>query len=157
MTKVRLSTRSSDGWKCKDVTITKDGKAYPFSLDKWVQFPLAATIDTNSDIKYSFTITTGNETGADTAGMIYITLYGSKGQSRYLPLKTGFDIGSTYTVSFKTQDVGHLTRIKLTSTATDDWFCSELIVQYKGDTARFEVDKWVEYPASPDIYVERDN
>lgn len=155
LTKVRLSTRSADGWKCKDVTITKDGKAYPFSVDKWIQFPLAATVDTNVDIKYSFTIKTGSKKGADTGAMIYITLYGTRGQSRYLPLKTGFAAGSTETVTFKTQDVGYLTRIKLTSTSTDEWYCENIVVNYDGVTARFDTRKWLVYPESSNIYVDR--
>jgi len=156
LTKLRLSTLSDNDWKCKDVTITKEGKVYPFSVDRWVQYPLAATVDTNVDIKYSFTIVTGNEEGSDTTAMVYITLYGTRGQSRYLPLKTGFLRDSTEAVTFKTQDVGHLTRIKLTSTSTDNWYCKDMTVQYKGDEVKFRVDKWLVYPESDNLYIDRE-
>lgn len=157
LTKVRLSTRSPDAWMCKDVTIWKMSKVYPFSVDKWVQFPLAATVDTNADIKYSLAIMTGNMVSAETSSTIYITLYGTGGQSRYLPLKTGFLRGSTETVSFKTRDVGYLTKIKLTSTATDGWYCQHILVRYNGQTAYFKVQKWVDYPAAANIYALRSN
>ena len=143
ITKMRLSTKQSDGWLCKDVTITHRGKSFPFSVDKWVEFPLAATVDTNVDIKYTFIIGTGAQEGADTTAMIWITLFGTQGQSRTLPLKTGFKKGAMDTVSFKTRDIGMLTGVKLQNKDTDNWYCNGITVKYGADSVPLRVAKWV--------------
>jgi len=154
ITKMRLSTMQTDGWKCEDVTITHRGKSFPFSVDKWVEFPLAATVDTSVDIKYTFFIGTGVEEGADTAAMIWITMYGTQGQSRTLPLKTGFKKGSMETVSFQTRDIGRLTGVKLQNKAADNWYCNGITVNYGASSVPLRVAKWVTPTA--DAMVNRD-
>jgi len=155
ITKLRLTTKDVEGWKCQDITIRKTGTIFPFSVDRWNVYPVAASVDVNVDIKYTFTVTTGTMRGASTTAMIYITLYGSQGQSRYLPLKTGFTNGTVETVSFKTQDVGQLTRVKLTTTATDDWLCDHIAVGYKDTEVNFEAHKWLVFPTNPQMYLSR--
>lgn len=155
LTKVRLSTRSPVAWSCKDIVIWKAGKVYPFSVDKCIQFPLAATVDTAVDVKYSLAVMTGSMPKAETGGTIYITLYGTRGQSRYLPLKEGFAKGTTETISFKTRDVGDLTKVKLTSTVEDGWYCKSILVRYKDQTANFNVANWVQYPHAANIVANR--
>jgi hypothetical protein len=143
LTKVRLSTTNSDEWNCKDMVITKRGQVFPFSIDKWIVYPLAATVDTSVDVKYTFNIVTGTKTGADTTAMVFITLFGAKGQSRRLPLQTGFAKGSAETVSFMTQDVGKLTSIKLSSDSPDAWYCEGVTVKYGTSTVKFGVGRWL--------------
>ncbi|KAK0153687.1 Arachidonate 15-lipoxygenase B [Merluccius polli] len=83
---------------------------------------------------YKGVVTTGNRLGAWTWDHVYVTLVGTKGESRHEDITTrGLTTGSDFTFEVKTEDIGKLVLIKLQETRPcwlpeKAWFPAKIVI-----------------------------
>ncbi|XP_042245476.1 polyunsaturated fatty acid lipoxygenase ALOX15B-like isoform X1 [Thunnus maccoyii] len=139
------------GYYKKTNTALSEGKPRPaIEAEGAFYFQISITV---TMAEYKLEVSTGDITYAGTWDHIYVTLFGTEGQSERTELDnygTDFTTGTTGTYTVKTSmSLGTLLLIKVEKDPffvlpEDEWYCSKIIVMTpEGDAILFPCYRWV--------------
>lgn len=136
--KLIVKIDGNNGYRCKDIRITKGSNNYVFQCLKRLnpctiatnQFICQEDLLPEGDTAYEVTLKTSDEEDAGTVSPILIGLVGEKGISPYHILsETGAEAGSQTTTVVKVNDLGTITGYYLEMTEPGKWKGSYMIVK----------------------------
>lgn len=140
---VQFRTDGTDGWNIKQVDISKVGDdAHKFTtgiLEAWLDDKETKTFCRRSLVKYKVVLKTSDITNAATDNWIYLTISGSKGETREVGLdvagKNDMMQGATDTHELKLLDVGDIKCAQFRIKGTDGWNVEWVEIFKDGESA----------------------
>lgn len=103
------------------------------------------------ELRYRLWITTGDQPLAGTDSLVYIMLYGTQGQSAWIPLPArdifAFEAGATDAFALEIDNLGPVQRCCLAHDASADpgWYVRSVRVEHVagGREYRFQFETWI--------------
>jgi hypothetical protein len=154
--KVQLHTSDPDGWFVETLKITDSDKVAlgDFDFNRWVQKPESGTVSSTRSIEYKMKVKTGNLPDSDSKGQFFIKLFGVKGETKRLPLSTGFKKGAESKLVIRGHNVGDIEKVQLSTDSTDGWLCETMeITPTGGNPYPFPANVWVQHPGKASVDV----
>lgn len=160
------------GWFCEKVTVINEatGKEHEFECGRWldekqddgkIERKLRAGTNDSDIAKYTILVLTGDKRGSGTDANVYMTLFGSNGDSGKRELESGkndFERGQDDKFEFECPDLGALKEIRIghdDSGVGPGWLCDRILVTKEGAApVEFPVYQWFD-KSSGDNLIER--
>ncbi|CDR97337.1 LCCL domain containing protein, putative [Babesia bigemina] len=154
---IELDSGTSD-WSCERITVFRDSKYWIFDC---VADGSAGVVEDrpryllSGNKVYTVSIQTGSYKDSGTSGRISLMLIGPLGKSNTKSLGTNFYAGSYLTFVLKAADVGDVTGVLLSNSATSDpWYCEDIRVMSSNESVKtFAVKRWVGSPYESSVEV----
>ncbi|GBE58642.1 scavenger receptor cysteine-rich domain-containing protein [Babesia ovata] len=154
---IELDSGTSD-WSCERITVFRDSKYWIFDC---IADGSAGVVDDrpryllSGNKVYTVSIQTGSYKDSGTSGRISLMLIGSLGKSNTKVLGTNFYTGSYLTFVLKAADVGDVTGVLLSNSATaDPWYCEDIRVLSSNESVKtFAVKRWIGSPYEESVEI----